>query len=72
MAAAREFTATTVAYVREKNAQLSGQDLGWFVNLCAGDEKVEDVFGRHLPRLREAKRKYDPEQTWKKGVFIDV
>lgn len=61
-----------MAYVREKNAQLSGQDLGWSVNLCAGDEKVEDVFGKHLPRLREVKRKYDPDQTWKKGVLIDV
>ena len=58
--------------MREKNAELSGQDLGWFVNLCAGDEKPEDVFGRQLPRLREAKKKYDPEQKWKKGVFIDV
>ncbi|VDC03272.1 unnamed protein product [Peniophora sp. CBMAI 1063] len=72
VAAVREITASTVAYVCEKNAQLSCRGLGWFVNLCAGDEKVEDVFGRHLPRLREAKRNYDPEQIWKKGVFADV
>lgn len=58
-------------FVREKNAELSGQDLGWFVNMSQGTEKPEDVFGEHLPRLRKIKAKYDPKKVWNKGFVIE-
>ncbi|KAH9849000.1 FAD-binding domain-containing protein [Lenzites betulinus] len=69
--AARAFTEQIVQFVREKNAELSGQDLGWFVNMSQGTEKPEDVFGEHLPRLRKIKAKYDPKNVWNKGFVIE-
>ncbi|KAI0634698.1 FAD-binding domain-containing protein [Trametes polyzona] len=71
VAAARAFAAEIVQLVREKNAELSGRDLGWFVNMSQGDEKPEDVFGDHLPRLRRIKAKYDPKKVWSKGFVIE-
>ncbi|KAG7089811.1 hypothetical protein E1B28_011460 [Marasmius oreades] len=68
---AREFATSIVSFVREKNAELSGRDLGWWVTLCQGDEKPEDVFGSNLPRLRKVKAKYDPKKVWKKGFGIE-
>ncbi|KAJ2955879.1 hypothetical protein NUW54_g14703 [Trametes sanguinea] len=69
--AIREFTGSLVQFVREKNAELSGRDLGWFVNLSQGNERAEDVFGANLPRLRRIKGKYDPRQVWRKGFVIE-
>lgn len=69
--AARAFTADVVQLVREKNTELSGRDLGWFVNLSNGTEKAEDVFGANLPRLRKIKAKYDPKKVWSKGFVIE-
>ncbi|KAI0674668.1 FAD-binding domain-containing protein [Trametes maxima] len=69
--AAQEFTASLVQFVREKNTELSGRDLGWFVNMSQGNEKPEDVFGEHLPRLRRVKAKYDPKKVWSKGFVIE-
>ncbi|RPD55588.1 FAD-binding domain-containing protein [Lentinus tigrinus ALCF2SS1-7] len=69
--ACREFTSDVVQFVRAKNAELSGQDLGWFLNMCQGDEKPEDVFGENLPRLRAVKATYDPGDVFNKGVSIE-
>ncbi|KAI9061591.1 FAD-binding domain-containing protein [Trametes sanguinea] len=69
--AIREFTGSIVQFVREKNAELSGRDLGWFVNLSQGNERAEDVFGANLPRLRRIKGKYDPNRVWRKGFVIE-
>lgn len=71
VAAAAEFAKSTVEFVRQKNAELSGKDLGWFINMCQGDEKPEDVFGENLTRLRKIKAKYDPKKVWSKGVVIE-
>ncbi len=68
--ACRNFTADVVQFVREKNIELSGQDLGWFLNMCQGDEKPEDVFGENLPRLRDIKNKYDPKNVFSRGVSL--
>ncbi|KAK7039153.1 hypothetical protein VNI00_010057 [Paramarasmius palmivorus] len=38
--AAREFTTSLVTFVREKNAELSGRDLGWWVTLCPGQREA--------------------------------
>ena len=67
----RAFTAEITQLVREKNAELGGKDLGWFLNLCQGEERAEDVFGENLPRLRKAKARYDPKKVWSKGVVIE-
>ncbi|KAI0322969.1 FAD-binding domain-containing protein [Amylostereum chailletii] len=69
--AVKAFNLSTVSYVRETNAALSGNDLGWFLNMCQGDERAEDVFGQNLPRLRKVKAKYDPKQIWSKGFVIE-
>lgn len=69
--AASAWAKSLAEFVREKNAELSGRDLGWFISMCQGDEKAEDVFGPNLPRLRRLKAKYDPEKVWSKGVFIE-
>ncbi|KAF5372441.1 hypothetical protein D9757_009925 [Collybiopsis confluens] len=69
--AAREFTSEIVSFVREKNAELSGRDLGWWLTLCQGDEKPEDVFGSNLPKLQRLKAKYDPGRVWSKGFVIE-
>ena len=69
--ACKKFTAEVTQFVREQNAELSGHDLGWFLNLCQGDEKPEDVFGSNLPRLRRIKAKYDPKKMFRKGVVIE-
>ena len=53
--ACRDFTESVVEFVRAKNTELAGRDLGWFLNLCRGTEKPEDVFGANLPLLRKTK-----------------
>ncbi|TFK85256.1 FAD-binding domain-containing protein [Polyporus arcularius HHB13444] len=68
--ACRNFTADVAQFVRAKNTELSGQDLGWLFNMCQGDEKPEDVFGENLPRLREIKDKYDPKNVFSRGVSV--
>ena len=70
--AAKEFTESTARLVREKNAELSGRDLGWFVNMCQGDENPEDVFGENLPRLRKIKAKYDPNDVFRNPQSVIV
>ena len=57
--------------MREKNTELGGKDLGWFLNLCQGDESPEDVFRANLPRLRKIKAEYDGKKLWSKGFTID-
>ena len=47
-------------FVREKNAELTGRDLGLFLNMARGHERPEDLWGENLPRLRRIKAKYDP------------
>ncbi|KAJ3982594.1 FAD-binding domain-containing protein [Lentinula detonsa] len=69
--AAQEFTTSVVSFVRSKNTELSGKDLGWFLNLAQGDESAEDVFGTNLPRLSKLKARYDPKKVWSKGLVID-
>jgi FAD/FMN-containing dehydrogenase len=68
--AVNEFVSTTVAFIRDKNAELSGKDFGLFFSMAQGDEKPEDVFGDNLPRLRKLKGKYDPRNVFHKGVAI--
>ena len=69
--ACRQFTMDVVQAVSAINIELSGQDLGWPLNMCQGDENPEDVFGENLPRLSAAKAKYDPRNVFSKGVSID-
>lgn len=71
MQACRDFTESVVQFVREKNTELAGQDIGWFLNMCQGNEKPEDVFGKNLTRLRKVKAKYDPKKVWSKGFVIE-
>jgi hypothetical protein len=66
------FVSSTAEYVRRVDTKKSGKDLGVFVNLSRGNEdKIEDVFGVNLPRLRKLKAKYDPKKIWSKGYVIE-
>ncbi|TBU47887.1 FAD-binding domain-containing protein [Dichomitus squalens] len=69
--ACKDFTESVVELVRKKNAELSGRDIGWFLNMCQGHEKPEDVFGDNYTRLRKVKAKYDPKKVWSKGIVIE-
>ncbi|KAG6831322.1 hypothetical protein H0H87_005566 [Tephrocybe sp. NHM501043] len=66
------FVAETVAFIRSKNAELSGKDFGYFMNMAQGDENPADIFGDNLPRLSKLKAKYDPTNVFKKGVAIPM
>ena len=41
-----------------------------YPNFTTGDEKILSVYGENLPRLKELKRKYDPEFMWDKWFPI--
>ncbi|KAM5543932.1 hypothetical protein V8D89_002549 [Ganoderma adspersum] len=63
--------ALVVQFVREKNAELAGQDLGWFISMCQGHEKPGVVFGGNLARLRKIKTKGHPKKVCSKGLVIE-
>ena len=66
------FVSSTAEYVRKFDVEKSGKDLGTFVSLSRGNEdKIEDVFGVNLPRLRKLKAKYDPNKIWCKAYVIE-
>ena len=66
------FISSTAEYVRKFDVEKSGKDLGTFVSLSRGNEdKIEDVFGVNLPRLRKLKAKYDPNKIWCKAYVIE-
>lgn len=65
------FASELVTFVRETNKRHLGKDYGLWMAMCRGDEKPEDVFGGHLPRLRCIKAHYDPSNVWKKGFTIE-
>lgn len=62
----------TINFIRRRNAELSGKDYGFFMNMSEGSEKPEDVFGANLARLREVKAKYDLNNVFSKGVPIAI
>jgi hypothetical protein len=35
-----------------------------YINFAHGDEDLEDIYGESLPRLRELKKKWDPENRF--------
>ena len=40
-----------------------------YANFTSGLEKIESVFGENLPRLRELKKKWDPDMLFNKCTF---
>ena len=69
--ACREFVEKVTNFVREKNTELFGRDLGFFLSMAQGDEWAGNVWGENLPRLRKIKAKYDPKKIFHKGVVIE-
>ncbi|KAG6916335.1 hypothetical protein DXG01_007318 [Tephrocybe rancida] len=65
-----DFVASTVAFIRNKNTELSGKDYGYFLSMAQGDENPADIFGDNLARLSKLKSKFDPKNVFKKGVAI--
>jgi hypothetical protein len=39
-------------------------------NISTGSEKITDMFGENLPKLRELKKKYDPKFVFNKWYPI--
>ena len=78
--AARNLAKSISNFVKEKvkeqramaKIQVDGQrDVTMiYGNLSSGTEKIESVFGSNLPRLRELKKKYDPDLLWNKWYPI--
>lgn len=67
----KTFTEDLVSFIRKKNTELSGHDLGWSLNMTQGTERSADVFGESEARLRKGKAKYDPKNVWSKGFIIE-
>jgi Berberine and berberine like len=65
------FLSSTVDHIRKVDIEKSGRDIGGFINLCQDTEKVEDIFGVNLPRLRKLKAKYDPKKIWSRAHVIE-
>jgi FAD/FMN-containing dehydrogenase len=41
-----------------------------YINFAHGDESLEDIYGESLPRLRELKKKWDPENRFNQWFAI--
>jgi FAD/FMN-containing dehydrogenase len=41
-----------------------------YVNFAHGDEPLEEIYGDSLPRLRELKQKWDPENRFNQWFNI--
>ena len=67
----RAFTASATAYITQTNRAKTGRSPGYFLNFAQGDERIEEVHGPNLPRLRKLKAKYDPKKLWKTGCVIE-
>ncbi len=47
--------------IKAKDGQMQKQKgVMIHANISSGDEKLQNIFGENLPRLREPKKKYDP------------
>lgn len=54
----------------KKEGSMKGDGAFINANIADGTEKVADMFGDNLPRLREIKKKYDPNFVFKKWYPI--
>ena len=77
----REESLKVSKYVREKvkekkdsevRTQSSAENAtsSAYANVSNGEEKLQSIFGENLPRLRELKRKFDPECVWDKWYTV--
>lgn len=59
--------------VKAKNEAAHRPDSGVFINanISSGTDKVTSMFGENLPKLRELKRKYDPNMVFNKWYPIE-
>ncbi|KAF3907141.1 hypothetical protein ABW21_db0205284 [Orbilia brochopaga] len=78
MAEAKDFIGTIRQTIKETNEQNGITDVGGHVAattlyplLTDGEEKLASVFGPNLQRMRELKRKYDPDVMWDKWYPVD-
>ncbi|KAF3934284.1 hypothetical protein ABW19_dt0203837 [Dactylella cylindrospora] len=74
----REFMASLREKIKEINAQKGVAEEGTHVAattlyalITDGKEKLMSVFGPNLPKLRQLKRKYDPDMMWNKWYPIE-
>ncbi|KAF1915630.1 FAD binding domain-containing protein [Ampelomyces quisqualis] len=57
--------------IREVWRKSNGRDFNAsYVNFAHGDEPLEEIYGDSLPRLRELKRKWDPEDRFNQWFNI--
>ncbi|KAJ6264667.1 hypothetical protein Dda_0816 [Drechslerella dactyloides] len=78
MAEAKDCIGTLRRIIKETNEQRGIADVGGHVAattlyplITDGEEKLVSVFGPNLQRMRELKRKYDPNVMWDKWYPVD-
>ncbi|KAL0066808.1 hypothetical protein AAF712_006209 [Marasmius tenuissimus] len=70
--AAKEWASKIATSVRQAQVEKTGKALATPASFALSPEavSVEEMFGDNLPRLRELKKKYDPERVWSRGWVI--